>query len=104
MTASFVDAATARLALGRVKRAMERYEQATRVQIAQSVFGAKISDRITVTQELLGSLGQVQLALEQCAAVNGVPLFDYMNHAREMHVPDPKLYYPDAVEAESTEH
>lgn len=101
MSDSFPSAAEARESLKEVRRAFDRYETATKAQIAQAIFGARIDHRITVMQEMLGSLGDLQYTLELCAGRNGIPLDEYMVMVRGTADPDPSLFYPDAVEAES---
>lgn len=96
---SFPSAADARKHLGWVKFAANRYETAAKAQIAQAIFAdARIDQRITVMQELLGSLGDLVHSAERIAEEYGLDLEDYMVMVRATADPDPSLFYPDALE------
>lgn len=96
---SFPSAADSRRNLGYVKNATARYETATKAQIAQAIFAdARIDQRITVMQELLGSLGELVATAEYVANEYGLDLEGYMVMVRATCDPDPSLFYPDAWE------
>lgn len=96
---SFPSAADARRNLGYVKRAADRYEVASKAQIAQAIFAdARIDQRITVMQELLGSLGDLVGWAENIAREYDLDLEGYMVMVRATADPDPSLFYPNALE------